>query len=179
MKKWIQPLVTNGIHFDFPIHRPVNELTPEQYEMLWNGNEYFKGIHDFFSYIESKTHKIQYRVLLSRYRGRTICQECKGTRLRKDAGYVKICGKSISDLVLMPVSDFLVFFRQLQLTEYELKVSKRLIQEITGRLRYLELVGLGYLTMNRLSSTLSGGNFSEYVGHLPWQCTCGIDVHPR
>ncbi|MBR9998856.1 MAG: excinuclease ABC subunit UvrA [Cyclobacteriaceae bacterium] len=189
MKKWIRPLVSHAIQFDFPIHKPVNELPAEKYQLLWNGNEYFKGIHDFFRYIESKTHKIQYRVLLSRYRGRTVCPDCKGTRLRKDASYVRINGKSISDLVLMPVTDFLDFFSQLQLSEYELKISKRLLQEITSRLKYLELVGLGYLTMNRLSSTLSGGEFqrirlatslgSALVGSMYILDEPTIGLHPR
>jgi excinuclease ABC subunit A len=189
MKRWIRPLVSHAIQFDFPIHKPVNELPAEKYQLLWNGNEYFKGIHDFFRYIESKTHKIQYRVLLSRYRGRTVCPDCKGTRLRKDASYVRINGKSISDLVLMPVTDFLDFFIQLQLSEYELKISKRLLQEITNRLKYLELVGLGYLTMNRLSSTLSGGEFqrirlatslgSALVGSMYILDEPTIGLHPR
>jgi excinuclease ABC subunit A len=189
MKKWIKPLITNAIHFDFPIHKPINELPPEKYQLLWDGNSHFKGLHDFFRYIESKTHKIQYRVLLSRYRGRTICPECKGTRLRKDAGYVKINGKSISDLVLMPVRDSLDFFRQLKLSEYEAKVSKRLLMEILNRLEYLELVGLGYLTMNRLTSSLSGGEYqrirlatslgSALVGSMYILDEPTIGLHPR
>ena len=189
MKKWIKPLITNAIHFDFPVHKPISELPPQKYQLLWEGNSYFKGLHDFFRYIESKTHKIQYRVLLSRYRGRTICPECKGTRLRKDAGYVKINGKSISDLVLMPVKDSLDFFRKLKLSEYEAKVSKRLLIEILNRLEYLELVGLGYLTMNRLTSSLSGGEYqrirlatslgSALVGSMYILDEPTIGLHPR
>jgi excinuclease ABC subunit A len=189
MKKWIRPLISNAIHFDFPIHKPVNELSPEKYQLLWDGNEYFKGLHDFFKFIESKTHKIQYRVLLSRYRGRTTCPECNGTRLRKDAGYVKINGKSISDLILLPVSDSLAFFKQLNLDEYEKRISKRLLVEILNRLEYLELVGLGYLTLNRLTSSLSGGEYqrirlatslgSALVGSMYILDEPTIGLHPR
>jgi excinuclease ABC subunit A len=189
MKKWIRPLISNAIHFDFPIHKPVNELSSENYRLLWDGNEYFKGLHDFFKFIGSKTHKIQYRVLLSRYRGRTICPECKGTRLRKDASYVKVDGKSISDLVLMSVTDSLDFFRKLKLSDYETRVSKRLLIEILNRLEYLELVGLGYLTMNRLTSSLSGGEYqrirlatslgSALVGSMYILDEPTIGLHPR
>ncbi len=189
MKKWIQPLIAHAIQFDFPIHKPINELPIEKYQLLWDGNEYFKGLHDFFRHIESKTHKIQYRVLLSRYRGRTTCPECKGTRLRKDASYVKINGKSISDLVLLPVTDFLNFFKHLELNEYESKISKRLLVEILNRLKYLELVGLGYLTMNRLTSSLSGGEYqrirlatslgSALVGSMYILDEPTIGLHPR
>ena len=131
MGEWLKPLVKNGIKFDFPIHRPYNELTKEQQELLWNGNAYFEGIHSFFKYLESKTHKIQYRVLLSRYRGRTNCPDCKGTRLRKDAQYVKIAGVSITDLVLLPIEDALTFFRKLELNAYDKKVSERILTEIS------------------------------------------------
>jgi excinuclease ABC subunit A len=189
MKKWIQPLIAHAIQFDFKIHKPINELPIEKYQLLWDGNEYFKGLHDFFRHIESKTHKIQYRVLLSRYRGRTTCPECKGTRLRKDASYVKINGKSISDLVLLPVTDFLNFFKHLELNEYESKISKRLLVEILNRLKYLELVGLGYLTMNRLTSSLSGGEYqrirlatslgSALVGSMYILDEPTIGLHPR
>src|SRR5690349_14276876 len=110
MSEWGKPLLKNGIKFDFPIHRPYNELTEKERELLWNGNSYFEGIHAFFKYLESKMHKIQYRVLLSRYRGRTTCPDCKGTKLRKDAQYVKIANTSITDLVLMPIEDTLTFF---------------------------------------------------------------------
>lgn len=189
MKKWIRPLITYAVQFDFPIHKPVNELPQEKYRILWDGNEYFKGLHDFFRYIESKTHKIQYRVLLSRYRGKTTCPDCNGTRLRKDAGYVKINGKSISELVLMPVTDFLNFAKQLELNDYESKISKRLLVEILNRLKYLELVGLGYLTMNRLTSSLSGGEYqrirlatslgSALVGSMYILDEPTIGLHPR
>jgi len=189
MRKWLNPLISNAIHFDFPIHKPINKLSPDKYQLLWDGNNYFHGLNDFFHHIESKTHKIQYRVLLSRYRGRTICPECMGTRLRKDAGYVKINGKSISDFVLMPVSDFLNFVEHLELPPYESKISKRLLVEIINRLKYLNLVGLGYLTLNRLTSTLSGGEYqrirlatslgSALVGSMYILDEPTIGLHPR
>jgi excinuclease ABC subunit A len=111
MNEWLKPLLKNGIKFDFPIHRPYSELTQKERDILWNGNKYFEGIYDFFKYLETKTYKIQYRVLLSRYRGRTNCPDCKGTRLRKDAQYVKISDTSITDIVLMPIEDSHIFFR--------------------------------------------------------------------
>ena len=189
MKKWLQPLLINGIEFDFPIHRPFNELTAEEQQLLWDGNSYFKGINAFFSYLESKTHKIQYRVLLSRYRGKTDCPDCRGTRLRKDAGYVKINGSSITDLVLLPVSKALHFFQDLQLNPHQEKIANRLLKEIRNRLDYLCQVGLGYLTLNRLTSTLSGGEYqriklatslgSALVGSMYILDEPSIGLHPR
>jgi excinuclease ABC subunit A len=114
MKTWLSALLVNATKFDFPIHKPFKELTPDQQQLLWDGNEYFGGIHDFFRFVESKTHKIQYRVMLSRYRGRTVCPDCRGTRLRKDAAYVKIGGKSIIDLVLMQINDLNDFFQAVE-----------------------------------------------------------------
>ncbi len=157
MKKWKDQLVINAYKFHFPIHKPYYELTSEQKKLLWTGNEYFDGLNDFFEYIERKSYKIQYRVLLSRYRGKTICPDCKGTRLRKDANYVKINGKSITDIVLMPISELFLFFNNIQLSDYEKNLAKRLLIEIRNRLQFLNDVGLGYLTLNRLSSSLSGG----------------------
>lgn len=157
MSEWLTPLLKKGIEFDFPIHRPFNELTAKQQELLWKGNKYFEGLNTFFKYLESQTYKIQYRVMLSRYKGRTVCPDCMGTRLRKDAGYVKINQKSIQDLLLLPVDECLSFFNNIKLTAFEEKVAKRLLTEIQNRLSYLCDVGLGYLTLNRLSSTLSGG----------------------
>ncbi len=189
MQQWLKPLLKNGIRFDFPIHRPINELTEEEYELLWTGNEYFEGLDDFFKFLESQTHKIQYRVLLSRYRGRTTCPECKGTRLRKDASYVKVDGKSISDMVLMPVDRLIGFFDELELTTHQQSVAKRILNEITNRLSYLEKVGLGYLTLNRLTNTLSGGEFqriklatslgSALVGSMYILDEPSIGLHPR
>ncbi|MEM6361674.1 MAG: excinuclease ABC subunit A, partial [Bacteroidota bacterium] len=161
MQKWLLPLLKDGIKFDFPIHRAIEDLTEAEVELLWNGNEYFEGLDQFFKFLESKTHKIQYRVLLSRYRGRTICPDCRGTRLRKDASYVKINNTSISELVLMPISKAAAFFNAIKLTAYEETVALRLLKEIKNRLHYLEQVGLGYLTLNRMTSTLSGGEFQR------------------
>jgi excinuclease ABC subunit A len=189
MSEWLKPLLKNGIKFNFPIHRPYNELTKKEQELLWTGNEYFDGINGFFKYVESKLHKIQYRVMLSRYRGRTTCPDCKGTRLRKDAQYVKIANTSITDLVLMPVEDVLVFFDKLKLPDYDRKVSERILTEIKTRLDYLVKVGLGYLTLNRLTSTLSGGEYqriklatslgSALVGSMYIMDEPSIGLHPR
>lgn len=189
MGEWQKPLLKNGIKFDFPIHRPYNELTKEQQELLWNGNSYFDGIHNFFKYLESKTHKIQYRVLLSRYRGRTNCPDCKGTRLRKDAQYVKIAGVSITDLVLMPIEDMLAFFGKIKLPDFDIKISERILTEIRSRLEYMDKVGLGYLTLNRLTSTLSGGEYqriklatslgSALVGSMYVLDEPSIGLHPK
>lgn len=144
-------------HFDFPVHRAYIELSPEEKRILWEGNNYFDGIYAFFEMIEKKTGKIQYRVMLSRYRGKTLCYACKGTRLKKEASYVKISGKSISDLVNLPIDQLSDFFNHIKLTDSQAKTSKRLLDEIQSRLQYLNDVGLSYLTLNRPSSTLSGG----------------------
>ena len=116
MSEWVKPLLKNGIKFDFPIHRSYAELSSVERELLWSGNEFFDGINDFFKYLESKSHKIPYRVMLSRYRGRTNCPDCTGTRLRKDAQYVKISGRSITDIVLLPIEEALVFFEKLKVS---------------------------------------------------------------
>ena len=189
MSEWAKPLLKNGIKFDFPIHRPYNELTPEQRELLWSGNQYFEGIHDFFKHLETKSYKIQYRVMLSRYRGRTSCPDCRGTRLRKDAQYVKIVNTSITDIVLMPIEDALVFFEKIKLPDYERKVSDRILTEIKTRLSYMDQVGLGYLTLNRITSTLSGGEYqriklatslgSALVGSMYVLDEPSIGLHPR
>ena len=123
MKKWLEPLLKKGVEYDFPIHRPINELEKEHTDMLWNGIGPYKGLHAFFKYLESKTHKIQYRVMLSRYRGRTTCPDCRGTRLRKDASYVKINNKSITDLVLLPIEQVIAFFDGLELTEHDRQLA--------------------------------------------------------
>lgn len=189
MSKWQKPLVKNGIKFDFPIHRSYSDLTEKEREVLWSGNEYFDGIDQFFKYLGSKMHKIQYRVMLSRYRGRTICPDCRGTRLRKDAAYVKINGTSITDLVLMPLEELAVFFDQIELSQYDKKVSDRILKEIRSRVDYMVKVGLGYLTLNRLTSTLSGGEFqriklatalgSALVGSMYIMDEPSIGLHPR
>lgn len=142
---------------NFPIHKPYYQLTEEQKDFLWHGNEEFGGIDDFFKFVESKIYNIQYRVLLARYRGKTICTECKGSRLKKEASYVKIDNCSITDLVKMPVCDLQQWVNKLVLNEIDEKIAKRLLVEIKNRLGFLNNVGLGYLTLDRLSSTLSGG----------------------
>lgn len=157
MKEWNDKLVMNSYKFDFPIHKPFFELSDFQKDLLWKGNNFFKGLDAFFKHVEEQTYKIQYRVMLSRYRGKTVCPECKGTRLRKDANYVKVNNYSITDLVLMPVKEVHRFFETLSLNEAQVAISKRLYVEILNRLQYLVDVGLGYLTLNRLSNTLSGG----------------------
>ncbi|RAK66629.1 excinuclease ABC subunit UvrA [Hymenobacter edaphi] len=187
--EWLKPLLKNGIRFDFPIHRPYNELTEAEQRLLWEGNKYFQGLNDYFDWVQEQTHKIQYRVLLSRYRGRTVCPDCRGTRLRKDAQYVKVNGRSISDIVLMPISDALNFFDNLSLTEHEKGVSDRLVTEVHNRLSYLVRVGLGYLTLNRLSNTLSGGESqriqlatslgSALVGSMYVLDEPSIGLHPK
>ncbi len=189
MSEWAKPLLKNGIKFDFPVHRPYSELTQKQRDIIWNGNEYFEGLHEFFRYLASKTHKIQYRVMLSRYRGRTTCPDCRGTKLRKDAAYVKIADTSITDIVLMPIEEALVFFQKLKLPAYEQKVSERILTEIKSRLEYMTKVGLGYLTLNRVTSTLSGGEFqriklatslgSALVGSMYIMDEPSIGLHPR
>lgn len=189
MSEWAKPLLKNGIKFNFPIHRPYNELSQKEQELLWNGNAFFEGIHAFFRYLETKTYKIQYRVMLSRYRGRTTCPDCRGTKLRKDAQYVKIANTSITDVVLMPIEDTLTFFNALKLPDYEKKISDRILTEIKSRLEYMVKVGLGYLTLNRVTATLSGGEYqriklatslgSALVGSMYIMDEPSIGLHPK
>ncbi|MGB6083541.1 excinuclease ABC subunit UvrA [Moheibacter sp.] len=157
MSEWKEWFIKNASKFDFPIHRPYFELTEEQKEILWRGKGNWEGIDGFFKMVESNTYKIQYRVMLSRYRGKTTCPNCKGKRLRKEASYVKINEKAIQDLVDLPLDELKVFFDDLNLSEYEEKVAKRILYEIRSRTEFLLDVGLGYLTLNRASNTLSGG----------------------
>lgn len=157
MGEYLQALIYNAKKFDFPIHRPVKELTAEEYKLLWDGNTYFMGLNKFFKFIESQVYKIQYRVMLSRYRGQTECPECLGTRLRGDTCYVKIEQYSIQDIVLLPISQCYDFFSNLTLSDSDRTISKRILPEIIQRLGFLKNVGLGYLTLNRASNTLSGG----------------------
>lgn len=157
MGEWRDRLIYNAGKFDFPVHKPYYELTGEQRHLLWTGNRHFNGLNEFFKHLEEQTYKIQYRVMLSRYRGKTICPECRGSRLKKEAGYVKISGKSIQDLVLMPVSELSKFFDEIRLSGADEMTGRRLLIEIRSRLSFLCDVGLGYLTLNRLSSSLSGG----------------------
>lgn len=157
MKKWKERLILNSDRFDFPIHKPWYMLTEEQRALVWSGNSYFYGLNRFFEYLEEKKYKIQYRVMLSRYRGKTICPGCKGHRLRKEAGYVKVCGKPVYELTGLPVSELLDFFRKVKLGKHDTEVAGRILLEITSRLEFLNNVGLSYITLNRLSSSLSGG----------------------
>jgi len=157
MSEWKDALVRVADKVGIPIFKPFYELTEEQKSLLWTGNQYFEGIVDFFNYVESQSYKIQYRVMLSRYRGKTVCPECHGTRLRRAAQYVKVGGKSITDLVMMPLDELKAFFDHLKLDETDSKIASRLLVEINNRLDFIIEVGLGYLTLNRLSNTLSGG----------------------
>lgn len=189
MSEWKDKLVMSAYKFDFPIHKPVSQLTKAQYNLLWSGNKYFNGLDDFFKFVESQSYKIQYRVMLSRYRGKTACPDCRGTRLRKDANYVKVADHSISDIVLMQVKDAFEFFKKIKLSEHDLVVGKRLLKEITTRLGFLCDVGLGYLTLNRLSSSLSGGESqrinlatslgSSLVGSMYILDEPSIGLHPK
>ena len=157
LKWYYNQLIEKASLFNFPIHKPYFQLTEEQKNLLWEGNQYFTGINEFFEEVEAKAYKIQNRVLLSRYRGKTKCNACKGKRLRKEANYVKIGGKSISDLVDLPIDQIANFFDKLVLPEHDQQIAKRLLIEITNRLQFLLDVGLSYLTLNRKSNTLSGG----------------------
>jgi len=189
MREWLEVLLKNALKFDFPVHRSYNHLTDEQKALLWTGNEYFRGLNDFFKHLEEQTYKIQYRVMLSRYRGKTVCPDCKGSRLRKDAAYVKVGSKSITDIVLMPLDKAFEFFQRLDLGENDTKIAKRLLGEITNRIKFLNDVGLSYLTLNRLSNTLSGGESqrinlatslgSSLVGSVYVLDEPSIGLHPK
>ena len=189
MGEYLKELIFNAKKFDFPIHRAVNELTEKEYQLLWTGNEYFQGLNEFFKFLEKQAYKIQYRVMLSRYRGKTGCPDCKGTRLRKDANYVLVNNTSITDVVLMPISESLKFFKGLDLNDYDKQVAKRILPEIVNRLTFLSEVGLGYLTLNRQSNSLSGGESqrinlatslgSSLVGSMYILDEPSIGLHPR
>ena len=189
MGLWLNNLIRNAIKFDFPIHRSYSQLTEDQKKLLWMGNTYFNGLDAFFKELETQTYKIQYRVMLSRYRGKTNCPECLGSRLRQDASYVKIGGHSITDIVLMPLDKALGFFQSLELDPSGVKIAKRLLMEISNRLKFLNDVGLSYLTLNRLSNTLSGGESqrinlatslgSSLVGSVYVLDEPSIGLHPR
>ena len=189
MRRWKDELVANAHRFGFPIHTPYRELTPEQRRLLWRGNEYFDGLDAFFDYIDRERYKIQFRVLKSRYTGKTCCPECGGSRLRREALYVRVGGRNIAELVRMPVAELIRFFEALQLDGHDRKVADRILTEIRNRLRYLDEVGLGYLTLDRLSSTLSGGESqrinlatslgSNLTGSLYILDEPSIGLHPR
>ena len=189
MKKWKERLINNASQFDFPIHKPYFHLTEEQKGLLWKGNKYFYGINKFFEHLEEKKYKIQYRVILSRYRGKTVCSECIGARLRKEAGYVKVAGTKIQDIVSVPIGKLYDYFITLKLPSSDKKIADRLLKEITVRLKFLVDVGLPYLTLDRLSSTLSGGESqrinlatslgSNLVGSMYILDEPSIGLHPR
>lgn len=157
MSEWKKRLIHIAPHFNFPIHTPYIDLTEAQKDFLWHGNSHWEGIDGFFRWIDSNQDKMQYRVLKARYRGKSTCPECHGSRLHKDVEYVKVGGKNITELVKMPISEITQFFNNLKLSESDEKIARRLLTEITQRLTFLNDVGLGYLTLDRLSSTLSGG----------------------
>ncbi|MCL6266093.1 excinuclease ABC subunit UvrA [Flagellimonas myxillae] len=182
-------LVNSAYKFDFPIHKPWFELTEAQQQLVWDGNEHFTGLNGFFQLLEEKSYKIQNRVMLSRYRGKTKCTVCKGKRLRKEANYVKVGGYSISDLIELPIKKLIPFFEELQLSGNDHKIAKRLLKEITTRLDFLSKVGLSYLTLNRKSNTLSGGESqrinlatslgSSLVGSMYILDEPSIGLHPK
>ena len=155
--QWKESLIRVARRFDFPVHKPIIDLTTAQYNLLWTGNEYFSGLNEFFKEVEQNLYKVQYRVLLSRYRGRTLCPECNGYRLRKEALYVKVNHNNIGELCEMPVKDLRKWFEEIELSEYDQIIAKRILIEINNRLGTLLDVGLGYLTLNRLANSLSGG----------------------
>jgi excinuclease ABC subunit A len=157
MSEWKFDFIRTSINYDFPIHRAYEDLSEKEKDLLWNGNKVVPGIYDFFKHIETQTYKIQYRVMLARFKGKALCRECKGSRLRNDVQYVKINGKSIGDLVNLPCVDLANWFNNIELDEYQLKVAGKILTEIQHRLKFLNEVGLGYLTLNRESRTLSGG----------------------
>lgn len=187
---WYRDQLVNAAYkFDFPIHKPFFELTEEQKQLIWQGNSYFTGLHDFFTELEEKNYKIQNRVMLSRYRGKTKCPVCKGKRLRQEANYIKIADQTLSDLVDLPIVNLIAFFKNLTLNEYDAKVAKRLLIEINNRLDFLSNVGLSYLTLNRNSNSLSGGESqrinlatslgSSLVGSMYILDEPSIGLHPK
>ncbi len=189
MRRWRDELVANAYKFDFPIHTPYYELTRAERQLLWKGNQYFEGLNDFFLYLESERRKIQYRVLKARYTGKTLCPECGGGRLRREAMYVKVGGYTISELTCISIDELYAIIEGLELDEFDSKSATRLLLEIRNRLSYLRDVGLGYLTLDRLSATLSGGESqrinlstslgSNLTGSLYILDEPSIGLHPR
>jgi excinuclease ABC subunit A len=189
MREWKDAFVRGAAKHQFPVHKPYSELSAAQRELLWEGSGKLHGINSFFSFLEEQTYKIQYRVMLSRYRGKTVCPDCKGSRLRKDAQYVKVAGLSIGEIVQMPVKRSKQFFEEIKLEKTDAQIAGRLLQEIRNRLSFLSDVGLGYLTLNRMSNTLSGGESqrinlatclgSSLVGSLYILDEPSIGLHPR
>lgn len=189
MSRYLDKFVLESAKYNFPIHKPLRELSEEQMDFLWNGHTDVKGVAHFFKFVESKSYKIQYRVMLARYRGKTGCPDCKGTRLRADANYVKIDGKTVIDLVLTPIKDLIPFFQNIELNEHDQKVGDRLLLEINNRLTYINKVGLSYLNLNRPANTLSGGESqrinlatslgSSLVGSMYILDEPSIGLHPK
>lgn len=189
-KEWKDKLIKNAYHFDFPLHRAIEDLSEKEYALLWTGNEYFYGINAFFENLEKHNYKIQNRVFISRFRGKTVCPDCRGSRLRLDAQYVKIANKSITDIVLMSVKECLLFFTNHRFEDsYDINISERLLTEIKKRLQLINDIGLGYLSLNRLSNTLSGGETqrlniaaaigSSLVGSMYILDEPSVGLHPR
>lgn len=187
---WFRDQLVNNSHkFDFPIHKPYYQLTETQKQLIWDGNNYFEGLNSFFAELESKAYKIQNRVMLSRYRGKTKCSKCHGKRLRPEANYVKINNVNITDLVTMPLDKLADFFKNLELNDYDATIANRLLKEISNRLSFLSNVGLDYLTLNRKSNTLSGGESqrinlatslgSSLVGSMYILDEPSIGLHPK
>ena len=189
MGKFLKELIMNASKFNFPIHRPYAQLTQEEKDILWEGNQYFTGINGFFEMVESMKYKIQYKYMLSRYSGKTTCRACHGSRLRKESEYVKINGKNITQLMNMSIKELREFFTNISLDKYEMDIAERAIKEIVSRLDYIIAVGLGYLTLSRPSNTLSGGESqrinlvsslgSSLVGSLYILDEPSIGLHPR
>lgn len=189
MSEWKEELIKTASKFNFPIHKPYYQLSDEQKKLLWTGNQYFHGLNKFFDWVQTQQYKIQYRVMLARYRGKTVCPECGGTRLKKEANWVKVGGKSITELVDLPMTELQTFFADLKLPKHEQEIAKRLLTEINNRIQFLMDVGLGYLTLNRQSNTLSGGESqrinlatslgSALVGSLYVLDEPSIGLHPR
>lgn len=189
MGEWLTQLLRSSHKFDFPVHKSVRELSPAQYKLLWTGNKFFQGLNDFFVMLEENSYKIQYRVMLSRYKGKTICPSCRGTRLREDASFVKISGYSLSELLLKPISELREIFPAIDLSNFERSVAKNLLIEINNRLDFMCDTGLGYLTLSRLSNTLSGGETqrinlakslgSSLIGSMYILDEPSVGLHPR
>ena len=189
LRKYYMKLINNSDSFKFPIYKPYNKLSKKEIETLWNGNEYFTGINKFFKYLEKKNYKIQNRVLLSRYRGKTLCNECKGSRLREESYHVKIDGKNLPEILAMPIDKLKIFFKEIKINKTDREISARILREINNRIDYMNNVGLGYLTLNRKANTLSGGETqrinlasslgSSLVGSTYILDEPSIGLHPR
>ena len=189
MKVWLKPLISNNREYKVNIHKPFNQLSPEETQIIWEGKGAFKGINKFFQYLEKKSYKIQFRIIASRYQGKTKCKMCLGSGIREEANYIKINNKSIIDIVLSPIDNILTFLKELSLTDNEKKLSERPLQEIITRLNYINEIGLGYLTLNRKVNSLSGGEFqriklatslgSSLVGSLYVLDEPTVGLHPH